>query len=291
MIKKILISVVTVLFSAVAFARETDTLLTFEADSALIERYSKVNDYSLLGIDYSVSMARASFNPNRMQQSVFMPVNFGITYTKYCKMFGYMPYFGLQLGLQYSNEAYQFKENADGVVDYINYAYKATIQTIEVPVMAHLHYDFWKMKIMVNLGAFAGYRLSIHREYVDGLPDKYKGYENSFHPLENRFDYGIKGGAGLGLILDPIEIHFMCYYKYSLSNLHQPDVNNRTMERDEYSKYYYRWSYPTNLIFSLGIHYQLSRRNGRTRAMLRSEARKEAIMIIREDEKNNSENR
>lgn len=268
-----------------------------EADSTFLEEKQVLNDYSLLGINYDVAFSSASFNPNRIQQTVFNPVNFGISYTHYGKLFGYMPYFGVQIGLQYSKEGYQFKENAYGIKDYINYAYKAVIETVEVPVLAHLHFDFWKMKLMADLGPFAGYRLSIHRDYVD-LPDSYKTYENSFHELENRFDYGIKGGAGIAFVFDPIEIHIMCLYKYSLSNLHQPDINNRTMERDEYSKYYYKWSYPTNLVISAGIHYQLSKRTGKTRKVLRMQARDEAVRLMKEameiqqhDEKDNSQDR
>lgn len=260
-------------------------------DSTLLKSYGTINDYSMIGIHYGAALSRGYFNPSRIQESVFIPVNFGVTYTRYGKMFGYMPYFGFQLGLLYTQEGYQFKENSAGVKDYICYAYKATMEAIEVPFMAHGHFDFWKMKIMADIGLYGGYRLSIHREYEDHIPEKYREYENTFHPLENRFDYGIKGGAGIGLVFDPIEIHIMCFYKHSLNELHQPDINNRTMERDDNSRYYYKWSYTTNTVLTVGIHYQLTRRTGRTRAMLRKEARDNAIMIMSGNEKDNSESR
>lgn len=262
----------------------TDTL-------KLVESYSKINDYSLLGVSYGAAISSVSFDPVRNAESVIVPINVGITYTRYGKLFGYMPYFGFQVGLNYSKDAYQFKKNPlTGYQDNILYASKATIETIELPFMAHLHYDFWKMRIMADVGVYGGYRLTVHREYNENVSESRKKYENSFHPNENRWDYGIKAGAGIAFIFDPVELHIMGFYKYSWSNLHQPDVDARTMEHTESSKYYYKWSYPTNIILSVGIHYQLTRRIGKTRAEMKREAREEAIRII-EDEKNNGEDR
>lgn len=285
--KRLVISIVASLSICQAVsAQQIDTLhpIKMPLDTAkIMETYSKINDYSMLGITYGVGLANCSFDPVRSAESVFMPITAGITYTLYGKLFGYMPYFGIQASVLYSKDGYKFKKNeGTGYMDNILYAYKATIETIEIPLLAHLHFDFWKMKLMADIGIYGGYRMSIKREYLSTVPESRKNYMNTFHPNESRWDYGLKGGGGFALVFDPIEIHIMCFYKYSWSNLHQPNVDGHTLEHTDMSKYYYKWSYPTNLSFSLGIHYQLTKRVGKTRSQMKREAREDAIRILTE---------
>lgn len=254
-----------------------------KADSAYIERTKVINDYSMIGVQYGVALSNVSFDPSRSTDMQFVPVNVGIMYTRYGKMFGYMPYFGLQAGVFYTRDSYKFSTLSNGVTDYILGASRAQIHNIEVPLLAHLHYDFWKMKIMVNVGPFVGYRLSISRsDYHYGQNPDFMKYQYSFHPNEKRFDYGIKAGAGIGFVFDPIEIHITGAYKYSLSNLHAPDVNRRTMEHDDKSKTYYNWSYPTNIIIAVGIHYQITNRIGLTKKQIRKQAASDVYEMYRE---------
>ena len=74
----------------------------------------------------------------------------------------------------------------------------------------------------------------------------------------------MKGGVGFGLVFDPIEIHFQASYKHSLSSLYRPDY---------YSPYYYRFAYPSNIIVSVGVQYQITKRTGRTKAQLKKMAK------------------
>ena len=81
---------------------------------------------------------------------VFLPNNIGITFTTYGKMFGYMPYFGFQAGIFYTQEGYQFKYDEEDDYTYtIEGAEKAVMNVIEVPLLAHIHEDFWKMKLLL----------------------------------------------------------------------------------------------------------------------------------------------
>ncbi len=241
-----------------------DTLTNEFLDTLNIRRKTKINDYSLIGVHYGVGLSRVMFNPTQKQDMVFMPYNVGVTYTKYGKMFGYMPYFGFQVGFYYGQEGYQFEYNEERNYTYkIEGAEKAVIDMIEVPVLAHMHIDFWNMKVMANIGCYAGYRLRIER-----FPGK-TGFVkdemvHSFKDTDRRMDYGIKGGLGFGLIFDPIEIHIQAMYKHSLSSLYEPD---------HYSEYYYRFAYPSNIIISAGVHFQLTKRTGRTKAQLKKLAK------------------
>lgn len=233
-------------------------------DTVTVKKSSDINDYSMIGIHYGMGISRVMWNPMQTQNMLLMPYNIGITYTKHGKMFGYMPYFGFQVGLIYTQEGYQFKYNEERKYVYkVEGAEKAVMDVIEVPFMAHMHFDFWNMKILANIGCYAGYRLGIER-----FPGK-TGYvtpelQYSFTETDRRLDYGIKGGLGFGFVFDPFELHIQAMYKHSLSSLYEPDY---------YSQYYYRYAYPSNIILTAGIHYQLTKRTGKTKADLKKQAK------------------
>jgi hypothetical protein len=243
---------------------DISALTDAQIDSIDLNKKLHINDYVLFGVQYGAGLSQVMWNPTQKQEMVFTPLNFGVTITKYQKMFGYMPYFGFQAGVFYAQEGYQFKYNEN--TDYIykvEGAEKALINVVEVPVLFQFHLDMWNFKLMANLGCYGGYRLSIER-----FPGE-SGYvseelAHSFKDTDRRVDYGLKGGVGFGLVFDPIEIHFQAAYKHSLSSLYTPD---------HYSKYYYRFAYPSNIVISVGLHYQLTKRTGRTRSELKAIAR------------------
>ena len=233
-------------------------------DTVVIKKKLKLNDYSLIGVQYGATLSQVMWNPSQNQKMLLLPVNFGVTYTLYGKMFGYMPYFGFQTGLFYGKEGYQFEYNEEKNYTYkIEGAEKAVFEVLEIPVLSHLHIDFWHMKIIAQIGAFVGYRMGIER--FPGITGNVSDdVRHSFMPYDIRFDYGIKGGVGFGLVFDPIELHFQAMYKHSLSSLYQPDY---------YSEYYYRFANPTNIIISAGIHFQLTKRSGMSKQQLKQQAK------------------
>lgn len=259
----------------------------FSADSLsdeVIDRYDLkrkkiINDYSMIGVQYGVGLSRTLLQPETAKEDmIFMPYNIGVLYTRYGKMFGYMPYFGFQAGVFYTQEGYKFRyDSKKNAVPVFFGAQSAVMDVVEVPVLAHCHADFWKMKLILNAGLYVGYRLNIHRyepdnrsevEYVVNLtpdyPYEYVSFEREFADFENRFDFGIKGGLGFAFMFDPVEIHIQAMYKHSFSSLFKANY---------YSAYYYRYSYQQNVIISLGLHFQLGKRVGKTRQQLRKEAR------------------
>lgn len=233
-------------------------------DTVTIKKTSDINDYSMIGIHYGMGLSRVMWNPTQKQDMLLMPYNIGVTFTRHGKMFGYMPFFGFQIGLLYTQEGYQFKYNEERDYVYkVEGAEKAIMDVVEMPFMAHMHFDFWNMKILADIGCYAGYRLSIER-----FPGK-TGFVNpelqhSFKDTDRRLDYGIKGGVGFGFVFDPFEIHIQGMYKHSLGTLYDPDYS---------SEYYYRYAYPSNIIITAGIHYQLTKRTGRTRADIKKQAK------------------
>lgn len=244
-------------------ASQADTLTNEFLDTLTIKKKLVVNDYSLIGVQYGAGLSQVMWNPRQEQTMLFVPVNFGITYTKYGKMFD-MPLFAFKAGLFYAQEGYQFEYNEEYDWTYkIEGAEKAVFDVVEVPLLFQFHYDTWNFKIIAEVGCYGGYRLAIHR--FPGKTGSVKPeLEHSFTDTDIRLDYGIKGGAGIALVFDPIEIHLTASYKHSFSSLYTPDHN---------SQYYYRFAYPSNIIISAGVHYQLSKRTGKTKAALKKEAK------------------
>lgn len=242
--------------------RETDTLVfdNLYLDTLVIKKKGLINDYTMIGVKYGAGLSSAMYNPSRSMKMRFSPVNFGVVYTRYGKMFQYMPYFGLQCGAFYETEGYAFKKDKEtGKSTYLESgADNALIHVADFSALAHCHVDFWKMKLIVNLGYYVGYRLDIAR-YNDG-----EIISREFESYDKRFDYGLKGGAGFGFVFDPVEIHIEATYKHSLNSLFAPDYA---------SPYYYRFAYPFNIVISAGLHFQLTKRVGKTTRQIKQEAR------------------
>lgn len=273
-IKKYLLSVVLLMPCALCLAQNpsdstkaalADTLKAdlysdIYLDTVKVNRVFELNDYSMIGVEYGVSFSRMLFNPPQTQTNLFSPNTFGIFYTRYGKMFNYLPYFGFKVGLRYSHEGYKFKENKDTKTTYnIEGATEAIMDVAEVPLMAHLHLDGLHYKIMADAGIYGGYRLNIKRT-GDGVDES---IVNSFLDTDRRFDYGLCGGVGFGLVFDPFEFHFNVNVRYSWGTIYDPDY---------VSKDYYRFAYPFDIMATAGVYFQLTRRTGRGKAQLRREA-------------------
>lgn len=267
----------TVKISDDLLLKDVQALTDEQLDTINVKKKLVINDYTMVGVQYGAGLSQVMWNPSQKQEMVFTPLNFGVTFTKYQKMFGYMPYFGFQAGLFYAREGYQFKKNEKNDYTYkIEGAEKALIDVIEAPVLFQFHYDMWNFKIMAQLGCYAGYRLGIQR-FPGETGFVSEEVRNSFVETDRRWDYGLKGGVGFGLVFAPFEIHFQAAYKHSLSSLYTPD---------HYSKYYYRFAYPSNIVVSVGVHYHLTKRSGKTKAQLKQLAKD----VIYNPEKFNEDN-
>lgn len=224
-----------------------------------------INDYDLLGVNYGVTYSQQQFNPPQKQDRLFSPLYVSVMYTHYLKLFDYMPFFGYSFGIAYGKEGYKFKENKEtGTIYKIEGATEAVMEVVEVPFLAHFHYDALHFKIMANAGLYGGYRLSIARSG----PNVTTGLENAFKDTDIRPDYGLQGGAGIGFVFNPIEIHLNALLRYSWSSLYTPDSSPSV-----YNQYYYRFAYPLDLNITVGVYFQLTKRTGHTSKDLKRQAK------------------
>ncbi|HPW78389.1 MAG TPA: hypothetical protein PK676_03855 [Bacteroidales bacterium] len=186
----------------------------------------------MVGIRGGYAFNGVSFNPDRKQKMVASYKNVSLLYTFYHDLWGTMPYFGLQTGFTYTQQGY----NTPDV--------KRIYEVVRIPLTSQFHIDFWKMRLLINLGCFGSYRMSA----VDFTADYPEGKRVVFDCNHIYADYGIQGGAGLALILKPFEFHIEANYLYSLSMIENPAL---------YSNEYYTYGYPNQLLFSVGIFIHL----------------------------------
>ncbi|MBR4133924.1 MAG: hypothetical protein IKU04_05305 [Bacteroidales bacterium] len=239
-----------------------DTLYTdIYLDTVNVSKVSMPNDYMMIGFEAGVGFNRMQFNPPYTQGWRFSPEYYELTFTRYCKMFGFMPYFGFQLGFAYGHEGYKMVENEEtGYISTISGATECVYDIAEIQTLAHFHYDAGHLKLMLNIGPYLGKRLNIERMggYVDD------DIIHSFLDTDKRMDYGAKAGLGFALAFNPVEFHVNAKVRYSWSNLFNPDYR---------SPYYYSFAYPLDVMVTAGVHFHISRKTGKTKAMLRREAK------------------
>ncbi len=151
--------------------------------------------------------------------------NYGIIYTYYHDLWGYINLFGFQSGISKNEVGFSYQEKI------------TRYEVITLPFVSQFHFDFWKMRLLLNAGGFGGYR--INKETTD---------EIGFDKHDYRYDYGFIAGGGLALKLKPFEFHLEGNYNYSLSYLHNPK---------KFSETDYLFTYPHALLISLTLYLHL----------------------------------
>jgi hypothetical protein len=181
-----------------------------------------------IGIRGGASSTRVSFNPSQRDSSTFQWMNVGLVY-KYYKT----EWTGLQVGLNYIEKGFVLNDTT------------RTYSVLELPLLSQFHYEAWKIRIIANVGAFIAYQLDARESFTENGAEVKRGYD--FKSRDNRVEYGMHLGGGLGIMLHPIEVQFEVGYQYSFSYLLKPQVEGQpTM-----------FTHFTQLMFSVGILYKL----------------------------------
>lgn len=243
-------------------------------DTVNVRKRFIINDYCMIGVEAGVMFSGVAFNPSRPSKFIFNNgPTYGVTFTYYCKMMNFMPYFGLSLGVFHGYSGYAYKVNKDTgkvpIRDTITYESGLVMERIEVPLLSSFHFDMKHFKIMADLGLFGGYRYNLKRtgEYLD-YTEASSSRKTTFQKFEYRWDYGLKAGVGFGIVFAPFEFHIKGTFKYSWSSLYKPNY---------YNQYYYRFAYPMDVGVTAGLFIHLTKRSGKSRAELRKEAKQSLL--------------
>lgn len=274
--RKFLLSSAVLLVSALLANAQTDIDAEFFSlpenvtpeylDSVEIKSV-KPNDYWEIGVYGGASLQYGLFNPTRLVKWHLNYPVYGFSVIRHFTMFGIFPNMGMEFGMQQNYEGYEFKTNEEtGSRSTESGAYKISMKVPEVFFLSHFHIDASEyFKLIVKAGLYGGYRTSIERTLDEAYEaSAYTEFVNAFRDYDRRWTYGVQGGLGFGIMLDPIEIHFNVQVKWGWESFWNPDYA---------SPYYYRFAYPLDLAPTFGIYYHLTPRHGHTRGQLRKMAK------------------
>ena len=195
------------------------------------------NREHLVGVRWGYNISNVTFDPAKEHTAIKSTKNYSVLYTYYHDIWGASPYFGFQTGLSFWQTGYK-SGNIEEQTDLIS-----------LPLVSQFHLDFWKLRVLLNLGGYGGYRLNKTVYDLSGTGDA--AGVTGFDDLDNRIEFGIIAGGGFAVVLKPVELQFEANYNYSLSYLYNPRKLNETVPQ---------YTYPNQLIFSVSLMYHIKQR-------------------------------
>ncbi len=140
-----------------------------------------------VGVRGGATLSSMAFTPE-VHQSMIQGLTMGVT-ARYTEE----KYFGL-----IGEEAPQFE-------------YSRTLTYVQIPLLTHIYFGSRKVKGFFNLGPEVGFlindKITANFDYnkydaIEGFPQGYRTNEQLRMEVQNTFDYGIAGGAGIEFFIN-----------------------------------------------------------------------------------------
>ena len=147
-----------------------------------------------VGVNGGINLNSVSFSPSVKQKNL-MGINGGVT-TRYISEKYFSMICGAQIELNFSQHGWD-----EFYQDYPELQYTRKMNYIEIPFLAHLAFGKDRgLQFFVHAGPQIGFFLS-DSYTIGGDWDNYTGITVEQHDkaVDNKFDYGITGGAGVEL--------------------------------------------------------------------------------------------
>ena len=188
------------------------TGLVFPATAQIGEPRSNFS----VGVNGGVNLNSASFTPTIKQNSL-MGITGGLT-ARYISEKYFSMICGAQIELNFSQHGWdEFYE------DYPELQYTRKMNYLEIPFLAHLAFGKDRgLQFFVHAGPQIGFFLG-DSYTISGDWDNYPGLTVEQHDkaVDNRFDYGITGGAGVELRTKAGNFLVEGRYYYALSDFYK----------------------------------------------------------------------
>lgn len=218
----------SLLLTALSAAGQDEFIFEMADDFAQLDTVphpARFKSIHMIGASYGISWSGVTSSPKLGQEKILTYNNVGVYFTYYHALWDQLFNFGLQLGVRHGYEGFA---TASG-------AYGETCELIEFPLVSQFKIDVSRVRLLINIGTYGGYRLSTDK---DGGFDRY----------DQRYDYGIIGGGGLGFVFRPFELHIEANYKYAFASMYHAN---------KLSEIYWLYTYPQNLMFTASLHFHL----------------------------------
>ena len=203
----------------------TEEDLSILMQDSTVKEVSTYKPVSMIGIRGSYQLNGVRSTPDIGATGLNTYKNISLVYTYYNSLWNMMPNFGIQISAKYGEWGFNSKYLED---EHVSYA--------ELSMLSHFHFDFSRFRFIFGIGPYAGYRLKTLKE------------NDSWDQYDNRFDYGLTGGAGFAVIFGRFELQLEGDYQFSLSSIYH--VN-------KYSDEYWLITTPSNILVNLTLFYHL----------------------------------
>ena len=184
-----------------------------------------------LGLTAGYGMATARLKPEQEMKGLWNNALAGITWRYYSpsRVVG-----GFGIDLEFIQRGFSYAMNSsyvDDPKDYIYYTRK--VNSIIMPVVWQPHFYMMKNRIRVYMEAAVtfSYNLSSTYENEQAQLDELPNWKGDYHfklVRDNRWGYGLAGGAGVALLIKRCEINFRARYYFGYSDI----VRNRSRYND-----------------------------------------------------------
>lgn len=169
-----------------------------------------------IGVNGGVNVSSVSFEP-RIKQSKLIGPSVGLTARYICEKYFKM-ICGAQLEVNFSQRGWD-----EYYEDFPELQYTRKMNYIEIPFLAHLAFGKDRgLQFFIHAGPQVGFFIGDSHTQSGNWSD-YSGITVEQHtkPVENKFDYGITGGAGLELRTKAGHFLLEGRYYYALSDFYK----------------------------------------------------------------------
>ncbi|MDE6557107.1 MAG: PorT family protein, partial [Duncaniella sp.] len=153
-----------------------------------------------IGLKGGATLGRMSFSPE-VHQKFVQGIEGGlrVRYTEE-KIFGLI----MELNLTQRGWAEDFARD-----DAPEFTYERHLTYLQIPLLTHIYFGSNKVRGFINLGPEFGFligdKIDANFDYhnygsIAGFPQGYRTNRQLIMDVENKFDYGISGGAGIELL-------------------------------------------------------------------------------------------
>jgi len=203
----------------------TEQELSILIQDSTVKEVTKYKPTGMLGIRGSYQLNGITSTPDIKATGIPTYRNISLVYTYYNSLWNMMSNFGIQVAAKYGEWGFNSEYLESEHMDYL-----------ELSMLSHFHFDFSRFRFLVGLGPYAGYRLSTLKE------------NDSWDKYDNRFEYGLMGGAGFAVIFGRFELQLEGDYQFSLSSIYH---------MNKYSDEYWVIATPRNILINLTLFYHL----------------------------------
>ncbi len=223
-----------------------------------------------LGVIGGYGMGSGRFDPKQETRAIWGLYSGGLTWRYY----GHQRFVGgFGVDLEFQQQAYSFATNASQVdeKETANYLYYTRrINSVVLPVVWQPHAYLLRNHVRVYLEAaatfFYNFSSTWEQEYFIDTQTREKGTEGGTYtfkvPRDNRWGYGLAGGAGIAFLIRRFELNFRARYYFGYSDI----VRNRNRYYDNADDGPENPFYTTpmrspldNLTISVGLSYRFNK--------------------------------